>query len=203
MAITIHPTACVDEGAAIGDGTSIWHFTHVSSSSQVGSHCSIGQNVYIANGVSVGDHVKIQNNVSLYTGVELEDFVFCGPSCVFTNVINPRSEVPRRTEYRKTRVGRGATIGANATILCGINIGQYALIAAAAVVTADVPRYALMVGVPARQVGWFSRHGQRLEAAEEPETWICPQSGWRYRVNDKQELACSDWPEDRPLSTED
>src|SRR5262249_8187422 len=148
---------------AIGEGTKIWHFCHIMAHSRIGARCILGQNVLVSSDVTVGDNVKIQNNVSLYTGVEIEDDVFLGPSCVFTNVSNPRSQIVRRDRYEKTLVKRGATIGANATIVCGTTIGQYAFIAAGTVVTKDVPDYALMMGVPARQVGWMSRHGYRLD----------------------------------------
>jgi UDP-2-acetamido-3-amino-2,3-dideoxy-glucuronate N-acetyltransferase len=157
-----HATATIDEGCAIGDGSSIWHYSHVMPGARIGSRCSLGQNVFVANDVSIGDNVKIQNNVSIYDGVVLEDDVFCGPSMVFTNVHNPRSHVPRKHEYRKTLVRRGATIGANATIVCGHTIGRYAFVGAGAVVTADVGDYALMVGVPARQIGWMCDCGVRL-----------------------------------------
>ena len=193
-----HPTACIDDGAQIGPGTQIWHFSHVCSGAQIGSNCSLGQNVYVADEVKVGDRVKIQNNVSLYTGVELEDDVFCGPSCVFTNVINPRAQIPRIHELRKTRVLRGATIGANATIICGATIGRYAFVGAGALVKADIPQYALVVGVPARQIGWMTRHGHRLPLDGADDQLICPQSGWRYELRGGT-LACADWPEDEPL----
>jgi UDP-2-acetamido-3-amino-2,3-dideoxy-glucuronate N-acetyltransferase len=202
MATKIHPTSCVDDGAQIGDGTSIWHFSHIAAGARIGRHCSLGQGVFVADGVTVGDHVKVQNNVSLYTGVQLEDFVFCGPSCVFTNVVNPRSEIPRRDEFRETLVRYGATIGANATIVCGTTIGRYALIGAGSVVTRDVPQYALMVGVPARQVGWVTRHGHRLDTEKSPTAWVCPQTGWRYELRSPDELVCVDWPEDKPLPAE-
>jgi UDP-2-acetamido-3-amino-2,3-dideoxy-glucuronate N-acetyltransferase len=190
-----HSTAVIDPGCTIGLGTKIWHFCHVMSGAEIGDRCSLGQNVFVADGVRIGDNVKIQNNVSLYTGVELEDDVFCGPSCVFTNVINPRSQVVRRDEYRKTLVHRGATIGANATIICGITIGRYAFIGAGAVVRQNVPDYALMLGVPARQHGWMSRHGHCLTA-----TMVCPESGWRYMEIKPGVLRCRDWPEEMPLS---
>ena len=194
----VHPSAYVDEPAAIGEGTKIWHFCHVMSGARIGKGCSLGQNVFVANNVAVGDNVKIQNNVSLYTGVELEDDVFCGPSCVFTNVTNPRSQILRHDEYRHTLVRRGATIGANATIVCGITIGRYAFIAAGAVVRTDVPDYALMAGVPAVQKGWMSRHGHRLAERSPEGHWLCPQSGWRYEESGGT-LRCLDWPEERAL----
>ncbi len=177
----IHPTAVVDSGARIGEGTRIWHFCHVSDDSVIGERCSFGQNCFVAPGVTVGDNVKVQNNVSLYTGVVVEDDVFLGPSCVLTNVINPRSEVNRKDEYRKTVIRKGATIGANATIVCGTTIGRYAFVGAGAVVTKDVPDFALMVGVPAKQTGWMSREGRRLEL-DANGTATCPASNARYRL---------------------
>jgi len=163
MTVQIHPTAIVDDGATVGEQSKIWHWVHVSAGASIGSNCSLGQNVFIANGVTIGNNVRIQNNVSVYDGVTLEDDVFCGPSMVFTNVINPRSQVSRKDEYRKTVVRIGASIGANATIICGLEIGKYAFIGAGAVVTKTVPDFALMVGNPARQIGWMSRHGERLK----------------------------------------
>ncbi len=158
----VHESSYVDEGARIGRGTKIWHFCHVMPGAEIGERCNLGQNVVVMPGTRIGNNVKIQNNVSIYEGVILEDDVFCGPSCVFTNVLNPRSHVSRKNEYRQTLVKRGATIGANATIVCGITLGEYAFVGAGAVVTADVPPYALMVGVPARRVGWMCRCGERL-----------------------------------------
>jgi len=195
----VHPTAVVDEGAAIGVGTRIWHFSHIMPTAKIGERCNLGQNVFVDNNTTIGNGVKIQNNVSVYNGVILEDYVFCGPSMVFTNVINPRSEIERKTEFKQTLVRRGATIGANATIVCGVTIGRYALIGAGAVVTGDVPDYALMVGVPARQVGWISRHGHRLTEQDSEGNWICPQSGWRYREVEPGVLRCLDWDEDARL----
>jgi UDP-2-acetamido-3-amino-2,3-dideoxy-glucuronate N-acetyltransferase len=171
----IHKSAYVDEGVALGEGTKIWHFSHILKGSRIGRNCSIGQNVMIGPDVTVGDNCKIQNNVSLYKGVELEQGVFCGPSCVFTNVLNPRAEVERKDEFRQTRVRQGATIGANATIVCGNELGEYCMIGAGAVVTKDVLAYALMLGVPARRVGWVSRAGEILD-----ETLVCPRTGERY-----------------------
>ena len=162
MNYTAHPTAIIDEGAQIGEGTRIWHWVHVCAGAQIGRDCSLGQAVFVANQVIIGNNVKIQNNVSVYDGVILEDDVFCGPSMVFTNVINPRSAVNRRHEYRPTQVKRGATLGANCTIVCGVVIGEYAFIGAGAVVTHDVAPYALMVGVPARQIGWMNKEGERV-----------------------------------------
>jgi UDP-2-acetamido-3-amino-2,3-dideoxy-glucuronate N-acetyltransferase len=172
----IHVSSYVDNGAFVGCGTNIWHFCHILTGSVIGENCSIGQNVMIGPHVTVGDNCKIQNNVSLYEGVTLEDDVFCGPSCVFTNVINPRSAISRKTEFRPTLVKRGATIGANATILCGHTVGSYAFVAAGAVVTKDVPDFALVAGVPARRIGWMSHHGERLG----PDL-ICPVTKRRYR----------------------
>ncbi|MAZ77384.1 MAG: N-acetyltransferase [Legionellaceae bacterium] len=162
MSYTKHETAIIDQGAQIGEGSRIWHWVHVCSTAEIGSYCSLGQNVYVGNKVKIGDRVKIQNNVSVYDCVTLEDEVFCGPSMVFTNVINPRSAIERKHEYKPTLVKRGATLGANCTILCGVTVGRYAFIGAGAVVTKDVPDYALMVGVPAKQVGWMSEYGERL-----------------------------------------
>ncbi|HLG13719.1 MAG TPA: acyltransferase [Blastocatellia bacterium] len=162
----VHESSYVDEPCEIGEGTKIWHFSHVMSGSKIGRRCNIGQNVVISPGVRIGDNVKIQNNVSVYTGVELEDDVFCGPSMVFTNVTNPRSAIPRKDEYRRTLVKRGASIGANATVVCGHDIGRYAFIGAGAVVTKDVPDYALVLGNPGRVVGWMCECGVRLDLAE-------------------------------------
>ncbi|HEV8266095.1 MAG TPA: acyltransferase [Gemmatimonadales bacterium] len=157
-----HESSYVDDGAVVGAGTKIWHFSHVMPGAVIGARCNLGQNVVVMPGTRIGDNVKIQNNVSIYEGVELEDDVFCGPSCVFTNVLNPRSHVPRKREYRRTLVKRGGSIGANATIICGVTLGEFAFIGAGAVVTADVPAYGLMVGVPARRVGWMCQCGERL-----------------------------------------
>jgi UDP-2-acetamido-3-amino-2,3-dideoxy-glucuronate N-acetyltransferase len=172
----IHESSFVDDGAKIGEGTTIWHFCHVLSGATIGKHCSIGQNVMIGPNVKIGDGCKVQNNVSLYEGVTLEDDVFCGPSCVFTNVLNPRAFVSRKAEFKPTLVKRGATIGANATIVCGHAVGAYAFIAAGAVVTKDVVDHALMAGVPARRIGWMSRSGERLGS-----DLVCPRDGSRYR----------------------
>jgi len=158
----VHESSYVDDGAVIGAGTKIWHFSHVLAGAVIGARCNLGQNVVVMAGTRIGDDVKIQNNVSIYEGVELENDVFCGPSCVFTNVLNPRSHVSRKHEYRRTLVKRGGSIGANATIVCGVTLGEYAFVGAGAVVTADVPPYGLMVGVPARRVGWMCQCGERL-----------------------------------------
>jgi len=182
----VHESAYVDDGAVIGAESRVWHFAHVMGGAVIGERCSLGQNVVVMNGVRVGDNCKIQNNVSLYEGVELADDVFCGPSMVFTNVHNPRSAVSRKSEYRRTPVGRGASIGANATIVCGVTLGEYAFIGAGAVVTRDVPAYALMAGVPAKQIGWMSRAGHGLvsdgidPSAVEAERLHCPETGERY-----------------------
>ncbi len=184
-AAVIHPSAIVDAGATIGPGSRVWHWVHVSAGARIGARCSLGQGVFVGNDVVIGDDVRIQNNVSVYDAVTLEDDVFCGPSMVFTNVYNPRSAVPRKDEYRRTLVKRGATLGANCTIVCGTTIGGYAFVGAGAVVQRDVLDFALVVGVPARQIGWMSRHGERLalplvgdgEAA-------CPATLERYRLRD-------------------
>ena len=181
----IHPTAVIDEGCEIGSGTSVWHFTHIMSRSRIGRNCNIGQNVVISPDVTIGNGVKIQNNVSLYTGVTCEDDVFLGPSCVFTNVINPRSFIPRKNEYRKTLIKKGATIGANATIICGHTIGEYAMIGAGAVVTKDIPPYSLWTGNPARQRGWVSRAGHKLTLNKQG-TAVCPETGERYIMENNQ-----------------
>ena len=183
VATTIHPSAIVDAGAQLGDGCRVWHWVHISGGARIGRGCSFGQGVYVGNDVVIGDNVKIQNNVSVYDAVTLEDDVFCGPSMVFTNVHNPRSAVVRKNEYRRTLVRRGATLGANSTIVCGTTVGEHAFVGAGAVVSRDVPAFALVVGVPAKQIGWMSRHGERLalplhgtaEAA-------CPATGERYRL---------------------
>jgi len=178
--VVIHPTAIVDEGARVGEGTRIWHWVHVSPKAKIGTGCSLGQNVYIGNDVSVGNNVKIQNNVSVYDAVTLEDDVFCGPSMVFTNVVNPRSHVIRKHEYKHTLVRRGATIGANATIVCGTEIGAFAFVAAGAVITKNVAPYALMAGVPARRIGWMSENGVRLRF--EGGMALCEETNQRYRL---------------------
>lgn len=178
--VTYHESAYIDGPVEIGEGTRIWHFSHVLPRSKIGRGCIIGQNVVIGPDVSLGDKCKLQNNVSVYPGVTLEDGVFCGPSCVFTNVINPRAEIERKTEFRPTLVKRGATIGANATIICGITIGEYAFIGAGAVVTRDVPPFALVVGNPARRTGWVSRLGHRLKFDDQG-MGICPESQEQYR----------------------
>ena len=179
--VFVHESAYVDDGATIGAGTKVWHFCHVLGGATIGERCSLGQNVVVMNGTRIGDNVKIQNNVSIYEGVTLEDDVFCGPSMVFTNVINPRSHVSRKNEYRQTLVKRGASIGANATIVCGSTLGEYSFIGAGAVVSRDVPAYALMVGVPARQIGWMCQCGERLPQGDSP---VCAACGTRYVLTD-------------------
>jgi UDP-2-acetamido-3-amino-2,3-dideoxy-glucuronate N-acetyltransferase len=179
----IHESSYIDDNVVIGSDTKIWHFSHILSNSIIGKECSLGQNVVIGPNVVIGDKVKIQNNVSIYEGVTLEDGVFCGPSCVFTNVNNPRSEIVRKDEYQKTIVKRGASIGANATIVCGNNIGEYSFIAAGAVVTKDVPAYALMVGMPAKKIGWISKAGARLG-----DDLICPIDGISYKLVNQNQL---------------
>jgi UDP-2-acetamido-3-amino-2,3-dideoxy-glucuronate N-acetyltransferase len=201
MSVFQHETACVDAGAQIGDGTKIWHFCHVSAGAWLGRGCILGQNVFVADGVRLGDNVKVQNNVSIYTGTVIEDDVFLGPSCVLTNVTNPRSQVVRHDLYEPTLIRRGATIGANATVVCGVTIGRYAFVAAGAVVTADVPDYALVVGVPGRRRAWASRHGIPLTQPGMDGLTVCPESGLRYRL-EGEVLRCLDLDEDAPLPAE-
>lgn len=185
-----HPTAVIDADCTIGDGTKIWHFSHIMSNCIIGKNCNLGQNVVISPGVELGQNVKVQNNVSIYTGVICEDDVFLGPSMVFTNVINPRSAVNRRDQYLKTRVKRGASIGANATIVCGNDIGAYAFIGAGAVVTKEVPDYALVIGNPARQTGWMSSYGHKLNFDSDGFA-VCPESGERYKLEDRKVIKLS------------
>lgn len=184
MGYTVHPSAIVDEGAQIGDGSRVWHFVHVCGGARIGKGVSLGQNVFVGNKVVIGDHCKIQNNVSVYDNVTLEEGVFCGPSMVFTNVYNPRSLIERKSEYRDTLVKKGATLGANCTIVCGTTIGEYAFIGAGAVVNKNVPAYALMVGVPARQIGWMSEYGEQLSLPLQGQAEaICQHTGARYVLN--------------------
>ncbi len=201
----VHQSSYVDEGVQIGEGTKIWHFSHVQSGAVIGKGCTLGQNVNVGNNVKIGDYCKIQNNVSIYEGVELEDYVFCGPSMVFTNILNPRCEFPQRGSefYARTLVRRGASIGANATIVCGNTIGRFAMIGAGAVVTRDVPDYALMVGVPAKRVGWVSRHGERLPEPDADGIMVCPKSGWRYKEVEPGVVKCLDWPEEEEVKIKD
>ena len=198
----LHPSSYVDDGAQIGRNCKIWHFCHVSAGAKIGENCILGQNTFVADGVEIGKNCKIQNNVSIYTGTIIEDDVFLGPSCVLTNVTNPRSQVVRRSLYEKTLIRRGASIGANATIVCGIEIGRYAFVAAGAVVSADVPDYALMMGVPARRRDWMSRHGHRLRQTGENGIMICPESGFRYQEIQPGKIRCLDLDEDSPLPAE-
>ncbi len=193
-----HPTAVVDDGATIGAGTKVWHFAHISSGARIGENCIFGQNTFVADGVMIGNNVKVQNNVAIYTGTTIEDDVFLGPSCVLTNVTNPRSQINRHSLYEKTIIRRGATIGANATIVCGITLGRYCFIAAGAVVTKDVPDYALIQGVPGRQAGWMSRHGHILKGSAQGEM-RCPESGYCYRLSPGGALYCLDLPEEQSL----
>ncbi|MEM1328200.1 MAG: acyltransferase [Bacteroidota bacterium] len=181
MSYFAHPTAIIDEGAQIGDHTKIWHFCHIMPKAKIGNYCNLGQNVFIADDVQLGNHVKVQNSVSIYTGVICEDEVFIGPSAVFTNVINPRAAVNRKSEYQQTLVKKGATIGANATIVCGNMIGKYAFIGAGSVVTKDVPDFALVVGNPGRQVGWMSVFGEKLDFSNGEA--VCERSGGRYHIS--------------------
>jgi UDP-2-acetamido-3-amino-2,3-dideoxy-glucuronate N-acetyltransferase len=186
MAVTIHPSAIVDEGAQIGDGSRVWHFVHVCGGARIGKGVSLGQNVFVGNKTVIGDSCKIQNNVSVYDNVTLEEGVFCGPSMVFTNVYNPRSLIERKSEYRDTLVKRGATLGANSTIVCGVTIGEFGFVGAGAVVNKDVPAYALMVGVPARQIGWMSEYGDQISLPlEGTGTYTCPHDGSVYTLNGK------------------
>jgi len=196
-----HPTAVIDDPCEIGAGTKIWHFVHVGEHATIGRQCVLGQNVMIAPGVRVGHNVKIQNNVAVYSGVEVEDDVFLGPSCVLTNVSNPRSQVVRRGLYERTLIRRGATVGANATIVCGVTLGRYCLIGAGAVVTHDVPDYALITGVPGRQRGWVSRHGHPLRKGANG-VFTCPESGLRYEEPTPGRLRCLDLDEEAPLPAE-
>lgn len=199
--VFIHDSAYVDAPCVIGEGTKIWHFCHVQAGAKIGKGCSLGQNVNIANDVVLGDNVKVQNNVSIYTGCVVEDDVFLGPSCVLTNVTNPRSQVNRRGLYERTHFRRGATVGANSTIVCGVTIGRYSFIAAGAVVVRDVRDYALVMGNPGRQHGWMSRHGHRLRNPDPEGLMICPESGLRYREVGGF-LRCLDVGEDEPLPAE-
>ncbi|RAH38215.1 acyltransferase [Halomonas sp. SL1] len=187
MSVKIHESAIVDDGAQIGEGSRVWHFVHVCGGARIGKNVSMGQGVFVGNRVTIGDNSKIQNNVSVYDNVHLEEGVFCGPSMVFTNVYNPRSLIERKSEYRDTLVKRGASLGANCTIVCGVTIGAYAFIGAGAVINKDVPAYALMVGVPARQIGWMSEHGEQLDLPLQGQgDTVCPHTGDRYVLDDNQ-----------------
>jgi len=198
----VHESAYVDEGAQIGAGTKIWHFSHIMKGARIGERCIIGQNVNIDGGATIGSNVKIQNNVSIYTGVVVEDDVFLGPSCVLTNVSNPRSQVNRHSLYETTRLKRGCSIGANATIVCGVTIGRYAFVGAGAVVTKDVPDFALVFGNPGRQVGWMSRHGHRLDSPDSAGVMVCTESGYHYQEVEPGVLRCLDLDEESPLPVE-
>jgi UDP-2-acetamido-3-amino-2,3-dideoxy-glucuronate N-acetyltransferase len=192
MSVTVHPSAIVDEGAQIGEGSRVWHFVHVCGGAKVGKNVSMGQGVFVGNKVTIGDNCKIQNNVSVYDNVHLEEGVFCGPSMVFTNVYNPRSLVERKDEYRDTIVKKGATLGANCTIVCGVTIGAYSFIGAGAVVNKSVPDYALMVGVPGKQIGWMSEFGEQLNLPVEGEGEIkCPHTGALYRLINNRVTKCN------------
>lgn len=201
LSVSIHQSAYVDEPVQIGAGSKIWHFCHVSKNTIIGENCVFGQNVFIAEGVTIGNRVKVQNNVSIYRGCEIEDEVFLGPSCVLTNVTNPRSQVNRHSLYEKTLFKRGSTIGANATIVCGIKIGRYAFIGAGTVVTKDVPDYALILGNPGRQNGWMSRHGHLLKDPDDDGVMKCPESGFRYQLKNDS-LKCLDLDEEVSLPEE-
>ena len=198
----VHESAYVDLPCHIGAGTKIWHFSHIMKGARIGENCNLGQNVSVAGDVVIGNNVKIQNNVSIYGGVEIEDDVFLGPSCVLTNIPNPRSQIVRHDLYEKTLFRRGATVGANATILCGIQLGRYCLVSAGAVVTKDVPDYALVMGVPARQRGWISRHGVPLPEPDNEGMMRCPESGFRYKEVRPAVLRCLDLDEEAPLPRE-
>jgi UDP-2-acetamido-3-amino-2,3-dideoxy-glucuronate N-acetyltransferase len=198
----VHESAYCDEGAEVGEGTKIWHFAHIMKGAKIGKRSIIGQNVNIDGGTLIGNNVKIQNNVAVYTGVVVEDDVFLGPSCVLTNVSNPRSQVNRHSLYETTVLKRGCTIGANATIVCGKTVGRYAFVGAGSVVTKNVPDYALVVGNPARQLGWMSRHGHRLESPDSNGVMICPESGYRYQEIEPGVLRCIDLDEEAPLPAE-
>lgn len=194
-----HDSAYVDEPSEIGEGTKIWHFCHVQAGAKIGRRCIFGQNCNVAGDVVVGDNVKVQNNVSIYSGTTIEDDVFLGPSCVLTNVTNPRSEVNRHKLYERTILRRGASIGANATVVCGVTVGRFAFVGAGAVVTQDVPDYTLVLGVPARRAGWVSRHGLPLRNPSAEGIYTCPESGLRYREVEPGVLRCIDVAEDQPL----
>lgn len=196
-----HDSSVVDEGASIGCDTKIWHFAHICTGAKIGDSCSFGQNTMVADGVVIGNNVKVQNNVAIYTGTVVEDDVFLGPSCVLTNISNPRSQVVRRTLYEKTTIRRGATVCANATIVCGLELGRYCFISAGAVVTKSVPDYAMILGVPGRQRGWISRHGHPLTEKNPEGLFVCPESGYRY-LEEETKLRCLDLDEEAPLPTD-
>ncbi len=195
----VHPSAYVDEPVEIGAGTKIWHFSHVMKNVRIGERCVFGQNVNIDSGVIIGNNVKVQNNVSIYTGLVIEDDVFLGPSCVLTNVTNPRSQVLRHSLYETTLLKRGCSIGANATIVCGVIVGRYAFIGSGSVVTKNVPDYALIIGVPGKQAGWVSRHGLPLKNPDKKGVYVCPESGLKYKEIEKGVMRCIDLDEEAPL----
>lgn len=205
MAYFKHESAYVDDGAAVGEGTKIWHFCHVQKGARIGKNCILGQNVNVAGDVVLGDGVKVQNNVTVYTGAQIDDYCFLGPSCVFTNVTNPRSEINRHSLYERTHLKRGTTLGANCTIVCGTTLGCYCLVAAGAVVTKDIPDYAMVMGCPGRVVGYVSRHGHLLVKGteipngESAQVYTCPESGLRYQFNAQGEFRCLDLDEEAPL----
>jgi UDP-2-acetamido-3-amino-2,3-dideoxy-glucuronate N-acetyltransferase len=201
LSYSAHATAVIDSPCEIGDGTRIWHFVHISKGARIGSRCVFGQNVMVADDVVIGNNVKVQNNVSIYTGTIIEDDVFLGPSCVLTNVTNPRSQVVRHSLYERTLLRRGATVGANATIVCGITLGRYCFIGAGAVITKSVADYAMILGNPGRQQGWMSRHGHVLHAGADG-VMVCPESGLRFREIEPGVLRCLDLDEDAPLPPE-
>jgi UDP-2-acetamido-3-amino-2,3-dideoxy-glucuronate N-acetyltransferase len=189
MSYTAHPSAIIDEGAQIGEGSRVWHFVHVCAGARIGKGVSLGQNVFVGNKVVIGDNCKIQNNVSVYDNVTLEEGVFCGPSMVFTNVYNPRSLIERKAEYKDTLIKKGATLGANCTIVCGVTVGEYAFVGAGAVINKDVKPYALMVGVPAKQVGWMSQYGEQIPLPRHCQgQYTCPHTGQRYQLSNDQLL---------------
>ena len=200
ISLKIHPSAVVDDGSSIGGGTAIWHFSHICSGAVIGKKCSIGQNVLVADMAVIGNGVKIQNNVAIYGGVTVEDDVFLGPSCVLTNVTNPRSQVSRKSLYEKTLIRRGSTVGANATIVCGITLGRYCFIGAGAVVSKDVPDYGLVLGNPGKLAGFMSRHGHKLQFDDSNQA-ICPESNYRYK-RAEDEVRCIDLDEEKPLPEE-
>lgn len=199
----VHETAIVDAGCQVGEGTKIWHFSHMMKGARIGARCSFGQNCHVGADVVIGNHVKAQNNVSIYTGAVIEDNVFLGPSCVLTNVTNPRSEIKRHHLYEKTVLRRGCTIGANATIVCGTELGRFCFVGAGAVVTKSFPDYALVVGNPGRRIGWMSRHGHRLHNPDAEGIMTCPESKYRYKEITPNELKCLDLEEYAPLSGPD
>jgi len=198
----VHESAYVDEPCEIGAGTKIWHFSHIMKDVKIGQNCIFGQNVCVGGGVVIGNNVKVQNNVSIYTGAIIEDDVFLGPSCVLTNVTNPRSQVVRHNLYEKTIFRRGTTVGANATIICGIQLGRYCFVSAGAVVTKDIPDYALIMGIPAKHVGWVSRHGIPLPKPDADGIMVCPESGYRYKEVERSVVRCLDLDEESPLPPE-